>query len=66
MLLFIISCAFLFGTYAINCEIAGPIAVLIMCIVASARWKVDNHRMVFFFCLLIFIFLLGYKNVYYF
>lgn len=46
MLLFIISCAILLGTYQINCEIAGPVAILAMCIVASARWKVDNHRMV--------------------
>ncbi|KAI1725660.1 sodium/hydrogen exchanger family domain-containing protein [Ditylenchus destructor] len=44
-LIFAVSLAFYFGTRAIKCEIAGPVAVILACIVAAMRWKIDNHKM---------------------
>ncbi|KAI6177842.1 hypothetical protein M3Y97_00951400 [Aphelenchoides bicaudatus] len=43
---FICSCsvAVLFGTDAIGCYMAGPVSVLLLCVVSSMRWKVDNHH----------------------
>lgn len=36
--------AFHFGTHAIGCSLAGPVAVLLMTGVAAMHWQVDNHR----------------------
>ncbi|KAH7732236.1 Protein F41E7.1 [Aphelenchoides avenae] len=44
VLTFSVSAAFYFGTRAIKSSVAGPIAIFIFCVVASMRWKVDNHR----------------------
>lgn len=48
VLLFTTSCAFLFGSLAVKCEIAGPVLVVVMCFVASTKWKIDNKHMVVF------------------
>uniref|UniRef100_A0AC35U6P0 Na_H_Exchanger domain-containing protein n=1 Tax=Rhabditophanes sp. KR3021 TaxID=114890 RepID=A0AC35U6P0_9BILA len=40
-----VSLALVFGCRSIYCEIAGPLSVLLMCIVVSMRWKVDNTEM---------------------
>ncbi|CAD5216667.1 unnamed protein product [Bursaphelenchus okinawaensis] len=39
------STAMLFATRSIGCEMVGPISVFMMVVVASMRWKIDNHRM---------------------
>ncbi|KAE9554643.1 hypothetical protein FO519_002130 [Halicephalobus sp. NKZ332] len=39
------SLAMYYGTRGIQCYIAGPVIVFLMCIVATMRWKYDNpHR----------------------
>uniref|UniRef100_A0A1I8A140 Na_H_Exchanger domain-containing protein n=1 Tax=Steinernema glaseri TaxID=37863 RepID=A0A1I8A140_9BILA len=43
-LLSLVSLAFLFGTLAIHCDIAGPIAIFFLSIVAAIRWKIDNGK----------------------
>uniref|UniRef100_A0A1I7S9J9 Na_H_Exchanger domain-containing protein n=1 Tax=Bursaphelenchus xylophilus TaxID=6326 RepID=A0A1I7S9J9_BURXY len=39
------STAIFFATRSIGCEMVGPIAVFMMVVVTSMRWKIDNHRM---------------------
>jgi hypothetical protein len=31
-----------------GCYMAGPVSVLLLCVVSSMRWKVDNHQSVGF------------------
>ncbi|KAI6215978.1 hypothetical protein M3Y94_00448800 [Aphelenchoides besseyi] len=38
------SVALLFGTHAIGCDMAGPVAVFLVCVISSMRWKIDNHQ----------------------
>uniref|UniRef100_A0A0N5A726 Na_H_Exchanger domain-containing protein n=1 Tax=Parastrongyloides trichosuri TaxID=131310 RepID=A0A0N5A726_PARTI len=45
VLLTTVSFALVYGCKAIYCEIAGPLAVLLMSIVVSMRWKADNNDM---------------------
>ncbi|CEF59258.1 GH07323p [Strongyloides ratti] len=45
VLLVTVSFALSYGCRAIYCEIAGPLAVLLMSIVVSMRWKADNNEM---------------------
>lgn len=40
------SLALFYGTRAIQCFIAGPVIVFLMCIVATMRWKYDNPKRV--------------------
>lgn len=47
ILLVTVSYALAYGCRAINCEIAGPLAALLMSIVVSMRWKADNNDMVY-------------------
>lgn len=56
VLLITTSTAFYFGTRAINCPIGGPVAVILCSIVASMRWKIDNHKMVKFIFKLIYLY----------
>uniref|UniRef100_A0A914C478 Cation/H+ exchanger domain-containing protein n=1 Tax=Acrobeloides nanus TaxID=290746 RepID=A0A914C478_9BILA len=44
ILVFFVSMALLFGCQAIKCNIAGPVAVLMLSLVASMRWKFDNVK----------------------
>ncbi|TMS37146.1 hypothetical protein L596_004140 [Steinernema carpocapsae] len=43
-LLTLVSLAFLFGTLAIHCDIAGPISIFFLSVVAAIRWKIDNEK----------------------
>ncbi|KAI6233846.1 hypothetical protein M3Y99_00877000 [Aphelenchoides fujianensis] len=38
------SVALLFGTHAIGCDMAGYVAVFLVCVISSMRWKIDNHQ----------------------
>lgn len=40
------SLAMYYGTRGIQCYIAGPVIVFLMCIVATMRWKYDNPQRV--------------------
>ncbi|KAI1700260.1 sodium/hydrogen exchanger family domain-containing protein [Ditylenchus destructor] len=42
ILIFVTSMAIYFGTLAVRCHIAGPLAVILACIGAKMKWKDDN------------------------
>jgi hypothetical protein len=37
------------GTRAIQADVAGPVAVILLTVVIAMRWKTDNPRQVYFY-----------------